>query len=56
MLIEGGAKIKDVSERLGHASIDTTMDIYTHNTEVMQTETVDIFEKLINKKDDQKPS
>lgn len=56
MLIEAGAKIKDVSQRLGHASIDTTMDIYTHNTEVMQTETVDIFEKLINKKDDQKPS
>lgn len=45
-LIENGANIKDVSSRLGHASVDTTMDIYTHDTEEMQNRTVDLYEKV----------
>ena len=45
-LIENGANVKDVSARLGHASIDTTMDIYTHDTEAMQNETIELFEKI----------
>lgn len=45
ILIENGANIKDVQERLGHADIYTTMNIYVHNTDKMKNETVDIFEK-----------
>ena len=46
MLIEAGAPIKSVSERLGHARIETTLNTYVHNTEEMATETADIFEKV----------
>lgn len=46
MLIEAGANIKDVSERLGHTSIETTLQIYTHKTKRMEKETVELFETL----------
>ena len=46
MLIENGADVKDVQERLGHSNIQTTLNTYVHNTEVMQTRTVDIFERV----------
>ena len=44
-LIESGANIKDVQERLGHTNIETTMNTYVHNTEQLQNQTVAIFEK-----------
>ncbi len=46
MLIEAGADLKDVQERLGHSTIQTTMNRYVHNTDEMQCRTVDIFEKI----------
>lgn len=46
MLIENGANMKDVQERLGHALLTTTMDTYTHVTDDMKNNTVNIFEKF----------
>ncbi len=46
LLIENGANMKDVQERLGHSRLATTMDTYTHATDKMSKNTVDIFEKL----------
>ena len=47
LLIEAGANIKDVQRRLGHDNLATTMDIYSHVTQKMQNETVDIFERIV---------
>lgn len=47
-LIENGAKHKDVQERLGHANIETTLGTYTHSTEKMSEESVEIFETAVN--------
>ena len=47
-LVEHGANIKDVQSRLGHADIQTTLNTYTHDTEQMQTDTVNIFENAVN--------
>ena len=44
LLIENGANVKDVQERLGHQNIETTLQTYVHNTDSIRTETVDIFE------------
>lgn len=45
-LIENGADVKDVQERLGHANVATTMDTYVHNTDNMRNRSVDIFERV----------
>lgn len=47
MLIEAGANMKDVQNRLGHSRLSTTMDTYAHVTPKMRNETVDIFEKSL---------
>jgi len=39
-------QIKDISERLGHSSIKTTMDTYVTNTEEMRVKSMEIFEKV----------
>ena len=44
-LIENGANVRDVQERLGHAHIETTLGTYTHPTEKTSSQTVEIFEK-----------
>lgn len=46
-LIESGALSKSVSGRLGHASTETTQDLYTHNTEKMQRDLVSIVKKVV---------
>ena len=50
ILIESGADIKDVQTRLGHSNIQTTLQTYVHDTEVMATQSVDIFESAVKQK------
>ncbi|MDV8112742.1 tyrosine-type recombinase/integrase [Bacillus sp. BAU-SS-2023] len=45
LLLESGANIKSISERLGHSSTQITLDTYTHNTLKLEKETVDLFER-----------
>lgn len=50
MLLEAGANFKDIQKRLGHSKLSTTMDTYSHVTQKMKDNTVDIFESLVVKK------
>ena len=50
MLIENGATPKGVAGRLGHADTSITENIYTHNTEKIQENTIAIFEKIMQTK------
>ena len=50
MLIENGAMPKGVAGRLGHADTSITENIYTHNTEKIQENTIAIFEKIMQTK------
>lgn len=49
-MIEQGVSPKAVQERLGHENIETTLQTYVHNTEVMEQEAVDVFEKAVSTK------
>lgn len=49
LLFESGASIKEVQERLGHADIQTTMNIYTHVTEAKKEETANKFANFMAK-------
>lgn len=49
-LISKGVNIKAVSERLGHKSIRTTLDIYSHITRSMQDEAVNALEEILSEK------
>lgn len=40
MLLENGAKYKEIQQRLGHSRISTTLDIYSHVTNKMKRDTV----------------
>ena len=48
ILVENGAPIKDVQERLGHEKIETTLQTYVHNTEDQRQTSVDVFEQAIH--------
>lgn len=47
LLIEAGVHIKEIQERLGHADIKTTMDIYAHLTKNMKKEASTKFSNLM---------
>jgi integrase len=47
LLFEAGASIKEVQERLGHADIQMTMNIYTHVTNTLKEQTAAKFQKYI---------
>lgn len=48
-LIEVGAKPIDVAARLGHKDATITQNLYAHDTEEMQQETMRIFGKIVGK-------
>ncbi|WP_248152131.1 tyrosine-type recombinase/integrase [Microbacterium aoyamense] len=47
LLLEAGTHAKVVQERLGHADISTTMNIYSHVTPTMQRSAADRFAELL---------
>lgn len=47
ILVESGANVKAVQQRLGHDRIETTLQLYTRNTETMSLETVNLFEQAL---------
>lgn len=47
MLMENDAKMKDIQARLGHSRLSITIDTYSHLTQKMQNESVDIFEQAM---------
>lgn len=47
LLFEAGVPMQDVKERLGHSSITTTMDVYTHVTKNKKQEAADKFAKFM---------
>ena len=46
--MEAGANMKDIQERLGHSKISTTIDTYSHVTDKIRNNTINIFESLLN--------
>ena len=50
LLIESGADIKDVQTRLGHSSIETTLQTYVHDTDMMAARSVELFEQAASRK------
>lgn len=47
LCFEAGLAIGDVKNRLGHASIRTTMDVYTHVTKTKEKESADKFSRFM---------
>ena len=48
ILIQNGASIKDVQLRLGHGSVKSTLDIYTHYNQNASEKSIDIIERNLN--------
>lgn len=48
ILLEKKVPIKDIQKRLGHSRIGITLDTYSHLTDKMKNETVDIFESILD--------
>lgn len=47
-LIEAGANIKAVQQRLGHKDIATTLNTYVRHTDAMAQDAADLFEQAVN--------
>jgi len=45
MMLEAGASMKYIQERLGHKSIQVTSDIYSHISKRTEIETLDKYEE-----------
>ncbi|MCY7748363.1 hypothetical protein MOB65_13010 [Bacillus inaquosorum] len=48
MLLESGADLKYVSERLGHTTVNMTTDVYIHITKKYNKKSIDQFEEYLN--------
>ncbi|WP_338444364.1 site-specific integrase [Bacillus sp. FSL K6-1012] len=48
MLLESGADLKYVSERLGHTTVNMTADVYIHITKKHNKKSIDQFEEYLN--------
>ena len=48
LLLKSGVQVKVVSERLGHASVAFTMNVYQHVLPGMQAEAADTFSQLLH--------
>ncbi|MFD4815109.1 tyrosine-type recombinase/integrase [Peribacillus butanolivorans] len=48
LLLESGASLKDVQERLGHKSIQTTADIYAHVSKELEEKSVVGYSKYMD--------
>jgi integrase len=53
-LLEAGANIKYVSERLGHASVKITADTYLHITDKIENDALDLYSNYLANKNGQK--
>lgn len=49
LLFAGEATMKQAQTRLGHSTIKTTMNVYTHVTKEDEEETADIFAAFMSK-------
>lgn len=47
ILVQEGANIKDVQERMGHSTPAVTMNVYAHNTDKNKRQSVALFEKFL---------
>ena len=47
MLIEAGVPMKEVQMRLGHASIETTMNVYVQSSDSSKKNAVKMFDEYI---------
>ena len=47
LLLKGKVPMKVVSERLGHSSTIVTANVYSHVTETMQQEAVNVFDQVV---------
>ncbi len=48
LMLEGNIPAKIASQRLGHSSIQVTLDIYSHVRDEAQKETVELIDNLLN--------
>jgi len=46
-LVANKVPFKTIQDRLGHEKIETTLQTYTHVTEEMELEAVDVFEQFM---------
>ncbi|MEH6940406.1 tyrosine-type recombinase/integrase, partial [Bacillus sp. JJ722] len=48
LMLESGASLKEIQERLGHKTIATTADIYAHISETVENRSVENYFKYMN--------